>query len=113
MWCIEANRITVGGDPCEDRWVRFEGDDAISISMTFVDAPDPSLVYFCHDDCIRCFSMPSRTSIAFGVAARPRGLGPLDFCDLDDDTWVVMEFSGQIFPAVQVCARAKGSGFRV
>jgi hypothetical protein len=100
--CIEASSITVGGEPCEERWVHFNGDNAISISMTFDDAPDLSPVYFCYDDCIRCFSMPSRTSIAFGAAARPRGLSPRDFCNLNDDTWVVMEFSPQTFPPIQV-----------
>jgi hypothetical protein len=100
--CIKARRITVGGDPCKVRWVHFNGDNAISISMTFDDAPDPSPVDFFYDDCIRCTSMPSRTSIAFGVGARPRGLSPRDLCDLDDDTWVVMDFSPQRFPAVQV-----------
>ena len=53
-----------------------------------------------------CLTLIALTSLVVLAGAAENG-------DLDDDTWVVMEFSGQIFPAVQVCARAKGSGFRV
>jgi hypothetical protein len=106
--CISAQRVTVGGVLCESPWVHFNGTNAISVSMKFPGSTAATPVDFFYDDCIRCASMPSKTSLAFGVGVKPRGFGAEDDCDLDDDQWVVMDFSAQKFANVQVWARQRG-----
>ena len=83
-------------------WVHFNGVNAISISMNFPGSSQPTPVDFFYDDCIRCVSMPSPTSLAFGVGDKPRGFGADDDYDLDDDQWVIMDFSQQKFANVKV-----------
>lgn len=97
-----AKRITVGGALCEIPWVHFNGSNAISVSMKFPGSSHPTPVDFFYGDCIRCASMPSDTSLAFGICDKPRGFGADDVYDLHDDHWVVMDFSAQKFANVQV-----------
>ena len=99
--CIMAKRITVGGGLCECPWVHFNGVNAISISMKFPGSPQGDPVDFYYDGCIRCVSMPSPTSIAFGVSERPWGFGRDDDYDCYDDQWVVMDFTAPKFANVQ------------
>lgn len=97
-----ARRITVGGVLCDSPWVHFNGSNAISVSMKFPGSSHPTPVDFFYGDCIRCVSMPSDTSLAFGICDKPRGFGADDFYDLHDDRWVVMDFTAQKFANVQV-----------
>ena len=109
--CILAKRITIGGVVCDTiPWVHFNGLNAISVSWRFPGSSDPTPVDFDYQGCIRCASMPTATSIAFGVSAKPQGFGVNDKCDMRDDQWVVMEFGQQKFAAVQeVLIRASHS----